>query len=104
MIEELWEGESPLLPPESALAHLAAIPLHQRLVNRFHEKEPSNIKPESSASAGHIHPLQKALWAEGFEVPVIQTAHGLMVRLSAQAYNHLDEYQQLANTLTRLSR
>ena len=104
MIEQLWEGDSPLLPPESALAHLAAIPLPHYLMARLSEIDLSNIQLESSASAGHVHPLQRVLWTKGFEIPVIQTAHGLMLRLSAQAYNHLDEYQQLADTLIQLSR
>ena len=56
----------------------------------------------SSASSNRIHPLQQALWAQNFEVPIIETAHGTLMRISAQAYNYLDEYRTLGRALQLL--
>ena len=105
LIDLLWSGHSvPSLPPESALAHMAAIPVPPHLSERFISDPSVNSPPSSSASAGRVHPLQRALWSEGYEIPVIPSAHGLMIRLSAQAYNDLEQYLRLANTLSHLER
>ena len=105
LIQALWYDEAskntPALPPIQSIAHMAAIPLPQDLAN-FPLHKLNHPSPSSSASASRIHPLQQALWTLDYEVPIIETAHGTLLRISAQAYNSLDEYQALAHTLIEL--
>ena len=45
------------------------------------------------------------LWTEhGIEMPVMPFAGRLWARISAQAYSELDDYQRLADAVTRESR
>jgi isopenicillin-N epimerase len=76
--------------PESMLGSMASIPL------------PENLTPPPSASARY-DPLQTDLWErDRIEVPVVpwpSHPHRL-VRISAQAYNRIEQYDQLARALT----
>lgn len=102
IVKQLWGDDPPLLPPESAIAHLASIPLPKHLSTKFSVDSDSASKSTSAAAAGGVHPLQRALWAKGFEIPVIPSAHGLLIRISAQAYNDLEQYERLSKVLSRL--
>ena len=109
IMEALWDEPLPALPPVSALGHMAAIPLPEALARveesrarQNREDRESEPKPIGSAAARALHPVQVALRARGFEVPVIHTAHGVMIRISAQAYNTLSDYQALARALCEL--
>ena len=76
--------------PESMLGSMASIPL------------PENLTPPPSAAARY-DPLQTDLWErERIEVPVVpwpSYPHRL-VRISAQAYNRIEQYDQLARALS----
>lgn len=98
--ERLWPHGIEL-PPRHAIAHMAAIPVPDSLAG-YTLDEVSSSGEVSSASDGALHPLQIALAHRRYEVPIIHTAHGLMIRISAQAYNTLDQYEQLAETLVGL--
>lgn len=97
----LWP-QGGALPPASALAHMAAIPLPSSLSDL--DDSSVEARPVGSASSEALHPLQRALIERSIEVPVINTAHGVMIRVSAQAYNSLDQYERLADILVELSR
>ncbi len=51
---------------------------------------------------GHSDPLQDQLFEAGFEVPVFNWAGQRILRISAQAYNHIDEYAALCAQLSSL--
>lgn len=103
IIDQLWSQQSlrPHHPPLEALGHMAAILLPPSLAD-YVRPELNSDEPLSSASAGRLHPLQLKLWSEGFEVPIITTSHGVIIRISVQAYNDLSQYQALSRTLLRL--
>jgi len=61
----------------------------------------------SATSALELDPLHEALFRDhAIEVPVLTCpAHpGRMVRISAQAYNEIDDYERLASALHTLAR
>ena len=61
---------------------------------------------EEAARVG-VHPLQEWLFARGVEVPVIPApCEGApdYIRVSAQAYNALPQYERLAGLLAELLR
>jgi isopenicillin-N epimerase len=111
LMETLWPEGGPPLPPEEAIGALATIPLPSRLTSRFNVlrsdmESPSANKERAGASASIIHPLQDHLFQHNIEVPIISwTPQGaeptLMVRISAQVYNTLDEYRALAQMLCK---
>ena len=79
---------------------MAAIPLPPLLAQDDPEIEPkSGI---GSASSAPLHSTQRWLNSRHVEVPVIKTSHGVMLRISAQAYNTLSDYQTLADQLAEL--
>jgi len=83
---EALEVEAPA--PEDMIANLGAVIL---------PSEPPQLAP------GAPEPLQAALLAqEGVEVPVLHFAGQRVLRISAQAYNDLAEYQHLASALPQL--
>ena len=111
LMETLWPEGGPPLPHEEAIGALAAIPLPSRLTSRFNvlrsDMESSSAKKKkASASASAIHPLQDHLFKHNIEVPIISWAPQgseptLMVRISAQVYNTLDEYRALAQMICK---
>ena len=109
IIDALWQDSkqdsshksAQALPPLESMAHMAAIPLPKKLA-QFPLSQIEQPSQASSASSNRIHPLQQALWAQNYEVPIIETAHGTLMRISAQAYNHLDEYRSLGRALQLL--
>lgn len=103
LIDRLWGIQAPSHPPVDALGHMAAILLPPKLAE-YPILDLNLTENTSAASADAIHPLQIALWAQGYEVPIIRTIHGVMLRISAQAYNDLSQYRSLADTLVRLSK
>jgi len=106
-MEALWPGGGPPLPPEEAIGALATIPLPSRVNIPRADMENLSTKPErGSASASAIHPLQDHLYNHNIEVPIISWAPlgaepTLMVRISAQVYNTLDEYRVLARVISK---
>lgn len=75
--------------PGSMVGCMASIPL-----------PPLNDRPPRSMD--WIDPLQQALRNRGIEVPVIHSAAGRFLRVSAQLYNSPGQYEQLASELARL--
>ncbi|HBP20786.1 MAG TPA: hypothetical protein DEA08_23725 [Planctomycetes bacterium] len=74
--------------PEDMIGNLGAVIL---------PGEPPELAP------GTPEPLQTALREQaGVEVPVFRFAGERVLRISAQAYNDLSEYQHLAEVLQRL--
>lgn len=72
-------GERPAdLAPERAIGTMAAIPI---------------------AIPGDAFALEQALLEAGWEVPIIDTPKGVLVRLSAHLYNHAGEAEALAREL-----
>lgn len=64
-----------------------------------------HFPPPALGSALALDPLQEALFADyKVEVPVLGSpaAPGRLMRISAQLYNELDDYQRLADALTKL--
>ena len=98
IVDALWKDAKPALPPVDAIAHMAAIPLPTKLA-QFPQSLVSTVHHSNSAASSRIHPLQQALWALDYEVPIIETEHGTLLRISAQAYNHLIEYRALGDSL-----
>ncbi len=81
-------GEAPC--PDEMISHLAAVVL------------PQDTTPHEGA---YEDPLQEALIAEhSVQVPVIRWAplNSRFLRISAQAYNSLEQYEHLASSLTAL--
>jgi isopenicillin-N epimerase len=77
--------------PDSMIASLAAIPLPDASDETF--------------TAPGFHPLQMALLKDyGIEVPVSAwpCPRSQLLRISAQLYNHMGQYEQLANALQQL--
>ena len=75
--------------PDAMLGSLASVPL-------------GGDSGEAPASAFEVDPLQRELLeAHGIEVPVMWWAGGgcRMIRISAQAYNEIGEYERLAAAL-----
>ncbi len=74
--------------PDELLGAMATIPL----------------PPSSEARAGQLDPLYLELVARGFELPVFAwpAPPQRLFRVSAQLYNSLDEYEQLARALREL--
>jgi isopenicillin-N epimerase len=84
--------QQPLPCPEEMIGSLAAIPL------------PKEFGVPHLPLSG-VDPLQAALWEKyRVEVPIIPWMHPQqkLVRISAQGYNHREQYQTLAEALTRL--
>lgn len=75
--------------PESMVGCMASVPL-----------PPLNDRPPHGPD--WIDPLQQALRRRGFEVPVIHTSTGRFLRVSAQLYNHVHQYELLAHSLRDL--
>ena len=96
----IWSAGLPQLPPYQSLGQMASIPLPPLLA----QDHPA-LDPESgvgSASSAPLHSTQRWLNSRHVEAPVIKTPHGVMLRISAQAYNGLSDYQVLADQLTEL--
>jgi isopenicillin-N epimerase len=74
--------------PDSMIGSLASLPL-----------PPGS--PDPPASALYTDPLQDELLEEGVEVPVIPwpSPPDRLVRISAQAYNRVEQYRKLASAL-----
>jgi isopenicillin-N epimerase len=99
LVEALWGAHSPPLPPEGALGQMAAVPLPGDLVARARA-----LSGEQAGRYG-LHPLQQWLFERGVEVPVIPAPYeGApdFIRVSAQAYNALPQYERLAELLRAL--
>jgi len=89
---EALEIEPPC--PESMLGALAALPL-------------PDGSPEPPASSLYLDPLQDELLRHfGIEVPVVPwpAPPRRLVRISAQVYNDIGEYERLARALSALLR
>ena len=96
----IWSTGQPQLPPHQSLGHMAAIPLPPLLAqDRPDVDEKSAV---GSASSAPLHSTQRWLNSRHVEAPVIKTPHGVMLRISAQAYNALSDYQTLADQLAEL--
>jgi len=99
LAEALWGAAPPPLPPEEAVGQMAAVPLPPALVERARA-----LSGEAAARVG-LHPLQEWLFERGIEVPVIPAPHDGApdyIRVSAQAYNALPQYERLAGLLAGL--
>ena len=78
---------------------MAAVPLPAAVVERARE-----ASGEAAASVG-VHQLQQWLFERGVEVPVIPAPYEGApdyIRVSAQAYNALPQYERLAGLLRGL--
>jgi isopenicillin-N epimerase len=85
--------EQPIPCPDEMIGAIASVPL------------PSTFGKPKSSSKG-IDMLQNWLWEEyRIEVPIIPWCHPTprLVRVSAQLYNHLDQYQYLAEALHNIT-
>lgn len=99
LVEALWGSTPPPLPPEGVLGQMAAVPLPAAVVERAR-----GASGEAAASVG-VHPLQQWLFERGVEVPVIPAPYEGApdyIRVSAQAYNALPQYERLAGLLRGL--
>jgi isopenicillin-N epimerase len=79
--------------PDEMLGSLAAVPLPDA---------PADAPP--LASPLYADPLQDRLFAAGFEVPVVPwpAPPRRLLRISAQVYNGIGDYQRLAEAVTRV--
>lgn len=77
-VASLGRESSSLLAPDDALGAMASIPI---------------TLPGSAAA------LEQQLLATGWEVPIVDTPNGALVRLSAHLYNDAGEAEQLAREL-----
>ena len=79
--------------PDELIGSMAAVPL-------------PDGSPEPPRSALYIDALQEQLFARGIEVPVIPwpAAPNRLLRVSAQLYNTLEQYERLAAVLSELLR
>jgi isopenicillin-N epimerase len=77
--------------PESMVGSLAAVPL-------------GKAAPPILAEVLATDPLQDALYDAGIEVPVVRfpTQEDLLIRVSAQVYNTMSDYQHLGNLLYKM--
>ena len=106
IIDHIWSAPPPLVPSHS-LGALATIPLPSRYVDHF-GMQSIRVGPVE------IHPLQEYLYQKQIEVPVIPWIKGqglngsekqssqlsqLYLRISAQVYNRIGDYQRLADAL-----
>ena len=106
IINQLWSSPPPLVPGQS-LGALATLPLPSCFIDHFGMKS-IRVGPVD------IHPLQEYLYQKQIEVPVIPWTKGqglgggqdpsshsaqLYLRISAQVYNRIEEYQKLTNAL-----
>jgi len=96
----LWPEGDIDLPPARVLGHMVALPLTPLLARNDPERELG--QSVGSASSSPLHATQRWLNKRGFEVPIINTPHGVMLRVSAQAYNSLQEYDDLSEILIQL--
>jgi isopenicillin-N epimerase len=100
LIEALWRADESAelsLAPERALGQMAALPVPAALTEAARRE----------VGAQPLHPLQEWLYRKGFEVPVIPSPYlGApdLIRISAQAYNRLADYERLAELLCELRR
>ncbi len=69
-----------LIAPADCLGTMAAVPIEL----------PAGVSTTA---------LEKQLLVDGWEVPIVASAAGLFVRVSAHLYNHIDQIDQLAATL-----
>ncbi len=99
-------GQAPLVP-DSMLGSLAAVELPASL-------EPTAERPDTAAGDATypFDPLHDALWNDHrIEVPVYPWPHSpadqqpvrRLLRVSAQVYNSIDDYERLAAVLTALA-
>ena len=80
---------------------MVAIPLSSTLLNKLNTViVPKGHKVPSLSK--DIHPLQNALFDRNIEVPITEVHGTKYLRISAQAYNHIGEYTQLADELQEL--
>lgn len=87
MLADAWRSH--VGAPAAMRGAMAAVALPDRL-------QPSDDAIESAAA------LHGRLWREhGIEIPIVPLAGRLWARLSAQAYNDLDDYRRLAGIVAR---
>lgn len=95
VVRQLWGDEEPLLPPEQAIGQMASIPVPAELTE----------KAKRAIGSSTLHPLQEWLFRREIEVPVIPSPYpGApdLLRISAQAYNTLSDYERLTERLSEL--
>jgi isopenicillin-N epimerase len=95
LVRQMWGDAEPSLPPEQALGQMASIPVPAELT----------AKARLAIGCSTLHPLQEWLFQRSVEVPVIPspyTGAPDLLRISAQAYNTLADYERLAERLSEL--
>lgn len=81
--------ETPLPYPVSMVGCMASVLL-------------PSLEPPRPVPVDWCDPLQRSLRDRGFQVPVIHCGGLRFLRISAQLYNRLDEYERLSEALTEL--
>lgn len=101
--QAMWDPDPlPFLPPIEALGQMASIPVNPRITAQA-QAQLFDLNVQSLPQS--IHPLQQWLYQQKIEVPVIPSPYeGApdFLRISAQVYNSLGEYERLAELLSSL--
>jgi isopenicillin-N epimerase len=86
--------------PDTMLGAMATLSLPERLQGNSRKQRPSQVR-----ALGNMEPLQLRLYDQfGIEVPFMRLGkpERRYLRISAQIYNSLNEYEYLAQALGRL--
>jgi len=105
LLATAWATET-LFSDEQQYATMTVVRVPDSLLARLIEFDNTKSStPNGSATSAHAKLLQDVLFYEfRIEVPVKLLRGALYVRISAHLYNHLAEYQRLADAVLTMSR